>query len=108
MEDGTPLTKGIITFRNDAGQYQADIKPDGTFSPGKFKDGDGIAPGVYQIGIEVFSGSPPPVVASGSGGSPPPPPSSPIHSKYVQPSTSGLTLDTSKTKTLNLVLDPAE
>ena len=116
LADGRPLENGRVLFSNDKEQFTADIKPGGTFSPGKYKDGDGIPSGVYKI---VITGA----YAQGESASSKPSTSgmpSPeeirrlrkarvaaalIHSKYEDPNTSGLTIDTSKTKTLDLVLD---
>jgi len=111
-KDGTLIENGTVIFRSDTEQYSADIQPGGTFSPGKFKDGDGIPPGVYKIGVmnvrpkgEALPSAATPVVPLRQGES-----SSKglIHSKYGDAITSGLTLDTSKTNTLDLVLDPPE
>jgi hypothetical protein len=107
LKDGTPIDRGTVVFRNDKEQFEATIQPGGTFSPGKFKDGDGITPGVYQVYLMgVFPPPPPPMdgVVQIAGG----PPASLIHEKYKEVSTSGITFDTSKQKTLDLVLDPPE
>jgi len=112
LADGTPIETGTVIFRNDKEQFSADIQPGGTFSPGRFKDGDGITPGIYQIYLtgvtrnaapsDPYSAPAPTVQGSGSRSG------ALIHSKYEQPTSSGLSIDTSQTRTLNLVLDPAE
>jgi len=107
MADGTIIDNGTVYFQGDAGQFSADIQPDGTFSPGRLQDGDGIPPGVYQItvgGVVRYEGEfrmeglvsvfPATIPL--------------IHSRYMNPGTSGLSIDTSQTRTINLVLDPAE
>jgi hypothetical protein len=112
--DGTPIESGTIIFLGDKEQFSADIQPGGTFSPGKFADGDGITPGVYRIYLTGVgrtesrsdSGSPTSVpVLQGAQKSAA---GALIHSKYALPETSELTIDTSKSRTLNLVLDPAQ
>ena len=116
MADGTPIEAGTIIFRSDKEQFSADIQPNGTFSPGKLKDGDGITPGVYQIGVmgvrpkgadPTAAGTTPQAKkrrSTPSGDVNPPPQY--IHSRYADVTQSGLTIDTSKTQTLDLVLDP--
>jgi len=53
MDDGQPLTRGDVFFRNADGtrMYQGAIKPDGSFALGEIKDGDGIPPGSYKVWI---------------------------------------------------------
>jgi len=107
MADGTVIDHGTVYFEGDAGQFSADIQSDGTFSPGRLQDGDGIPTGVYQItvgGVVRYEGEfrmqglvsvYPTTVPL-------------IHSKYMNASTSGLSIDTSQSKKVDLVLDPAE
>ena len=103
LADGTTITKGTVVFHSDKETFQADIQPGGSFSPGKLKDGDGIPRGVYQIYLTgVLSGETPGPYDEA------PASVSLIHSRYSQPDSSGLSFDTSKSKTLDLVLDPAE
>ena len=109
LTDGTLIETGTVVFHNEKEQFQADIKPGGTFSPGKFKDGDGITPGVYRIyltGVTRNTGpsdpyATPEPMAEGTESA-----GALIHSKYLHPDSSGLSIDTSKTKTLTLELDP--
>jgi len=103
MADGTPVETGTVVFLGEKEQFSADIQPGGKFSPGKFKDGDGITPGVYKIGVRGVVRK-----EERSESSYLTPPKSLIHSKYADALTSGLTIDTTKTKTLDLVLDPTE
>jgi hypothetical protein len=51
FSDGEPLTKGEVFFGNAAGthQYYGSIKPDGSFSLGGLKDGEGIPAGKYSV-----------------------------------------------------------
>ena len=101
MADGTTVTNGTVLFVSDSAQYSANIQTNGTFSPGVDKDGEGIPPGVYQISVvgvsreETRPGESYPIQISL------------IASKYGDHRTSGISLDTSKEKTLNLELEPA-
>ena len=108
--DGTPITQGTVTFTNAQGQFSGDIQPNGTFRPGRMRDGDGIPPGHYQVFVTGVVREVP--------GTPDLDPEDPrfryatfvtiVHPRYSDPATSGLSIDTAQTKTLNLVLDPAE
>lgn len=50
---GQPLINGTISFEpEDAGrEVSGNIGPDGTYVMSTFKEGDGIAPALYRIGI---------------------------------------------------------
>ena len=108
MADGTTVEQGIVYFMSDTAEYTARIQPNGTFSPGVLKDGAGIPPGTYKIkvgGVDRMVDPP--------GGANPekglyPMPVSIIDAKYASTDTSGFTLDTSKTKTLDIVFEPAK
>ena len=100
MADGTSIESGMVNFHGETDQYRAAIT-NGTFSPGRLKDGDGIPAGVYRISVGATHEVEQP-------GSDYPVSVSLIHSKYADPSTSELSIDTSKQKTLDLVLEPAE
>ena len=79
----------------------------GEFRPGVLRDGDGIPPGVYAIsvlGVTNVEPDPDPDPYEDN----PTPSVSLIHSRYNDHRTSGLTLDTSQSRVLDLVLDPAE
>jgi len=121
-KDGTKLTEGIVRFLSESGkeEYQADIRPDGTFSPGMTKDGEPIPHGVYQIYLTGV-GLPLPPLKGEEGMRLPALTVDPamakslstevgnkIHIKYGMPDTSGLSINTRETKTLKLVLDPPE
>jgi hypothetical protein len=53
LEDGTPVTRGLVVCeRFDGGpavSAQGEIKPDGTFRLGTRKPGDGLPPGRYKV-----------------------------------------------------------
>ena len=102
-----PFT-GTVTFLSEKEQFMADIQADGTFSPGVVKDGGGIPSGVYKICITAYprgyTATPRDYTKKSQSGSSDP--GAVIHAKYASADTSGLTIDTSKTKTLDLVLDP--
>jgi len=108
MADGTTIDNGTVYFTSDKGQYSADIQSNGTFSPGITRDGEGIPPGVYQVtvgGVVRYEGETK-ILPNGTSVYPKTVPL--IAAKYGQASTSGLSLDTSKSKTLDLVLESAQ
>jgi hypothetical protein len=53
LEDGTPLSKGLIIFeRVDGGPpltARGDIQPDGSYQLSTTKPGDGVPPGKYKV-----------------------------------------------------------
>jgi len=51
FSDGELLSKGSVFFGDAAGthQYYGAIQPDGTFSLGGLKDGEGIPAGTYSV-----------------------------------------------------------
>ena len=107
MADGTAVEEGTVYFygeKND--MYTASINGC-VFRPGVVRDGDGIPPGVYSISV-VGGTKEVPNLDPNSEHYPEPNSVSLIHSKYGNQKTSGLTLDTRQSKTLDLVLDPAE
>jgi hypothetical protein len=108
MADGTTVTCGTVYFRNATAQYSADIKPNGTFSPGITKDGEAIPPGVYQVYVTGVGREEGVEKTLPDGTIEYPKMVSLIDEKYGHESTSGLSIDTSKQKKLDLVLDPAK
>lgn len=55
FSDGEMITTGYIYFSNGQTAGRSEIQPDGTYSMGMFKTGEGIPPGQYKI---YFSGGP--------------------------------------------------
>lgn len=121
LADGTPIENGRVVFSNDKDQFMANIQPGGTFSPGRLQDGDGIPSGVYKIavmGVQAKGALTSASSATPSGTAPSPQmmrqarqervKDTLIHPRYENANTSGLTIDTSKTKTINLVLEPPQ
>src|SRR5437773_3663831 len=55
FKDGTPLTGGLVLFRPVDEKLQVsargDIREDGTFILGTYKEGDGAVPGKYQVAV---------------------------------------------------------
>jgi hypothetical protein len=51
FSDGSVLDSGNVVFENEQHSFRGKIQKDGTFRLGRFKDGDGIYPGKYQIAI---------------------------------------------------------
>ncbi|MDR0326698.1 MAG: hypothetical protein LBI05_00215 [Planctomycetaceae bacterium] len=107
MADGTTIDNGTVYFNGEKDQYSADIQSDGTFSPGVTKDGGGIPPGVYKVtvsGVVAYEGE---TIVLPNGSSIYPKTVPLIDPKYGNATTSGLSIDTSKSKTLDLELEPA-
>ena len=52
FSDGSPVTRGCVSF--DSGTYSAsgDIKPDGSYVLGALKAGGGVRPGDYAIAVQ--------------------------------------------------------
>jgi hypothetical protein len=53
LDDGTPVTRGLIVFeRVDGGPAvtaRGDIRSDGTYEMSTYKTGDGVPPGKYKV-----------------------------------------------------------
>ena len=56
LEDGTPLTKGLVVFESADGNSMArgPIQSDGSFKLGSNQPGDGVRPGKYRALISGF------------------------------------------------------
>jgi hypothetical protein len=52
--DGQPYTKGYVIFTNGKDSARAKLQPDGTYKLNSLKEGDGLAPGTYQIYLSGF------------------------------------------------------
>jgi hypothetical protein len=56
LEDGTPLTKGMVIFESDQEgaivMARGEIKPDGTYELCTHRPGDGVPPGKYHVHIK--------------------------------------------------------
>jgi len=61
LEDGTPLTKGLLVFeRVDGGPpitARGNVGPDGQFTISTEKPGDGVPPGRYKVLINPMDAS---------------------------------------------------
>jgi len=101
--DGTPLTQGQVMFQKEGFVASGNIQPDGTYSAGKLKDGDGLPPGRYQVfitGTMTFGGSgeaSPTMTAR---------PLNLIDLKYTAPNTSGLTVEVNGKTTFDIPVEP--
>jgi hypothetical protein len=110
--DGTPLTTGQVMFQKEGFVASGNLRPDGTYSAGKLKDGDGLPPGRYQVfitGATTFGGAAPPPPAVSQGGPPPANIAKPvflIDPKYTVPHTSGLTVDVNGKTEFNIKVEP--
>jgi hypothetical protein len=52
FSDGEPLNTGRVVFENDQFYYYGNLRKDGTFSVGVYKDGEGIPRGKYRVAVE--------------------------------------------------------
>jgi hypothetical protein len=86
--DGQPYTKGYVVFTNEKVSARGKLQPDGTYTLRSFKDGDGLAPGKYQVS---FSGHVETIETPNG-----PLRVSDIDKKYEDPSTSGLSCEVTK------------
>lgn len=52
LDDGTPLTKGLVVFEGGGGEKpvsaRGEIQPDGSFQLSTNRPGDGVPPGSYR------------------------------------------------------------
>jgi len=87
LEDGTPITKGMIICERFEGgpavSAQGPIQPDGTYRLGTTKPGDGLPPGKYRVLINAMDLSDLPDDKKDI----------PFDSKYLNFQTSGLELE---------------
>jgi hypothetical protein len=53
LEDGKPLTKGLVVFESQGGEKpvtaRGDVQPDGTYQLGTRRPGDGAPAGRYRV-----------------------------------------------------------
>ncbi|MDR1485563.1 MAG: hypothetical protein LBT09_12160 [Planctomycetaceae bacterium] len=91
--DGTPVDRGQVVFENDKVLYYGYIKPNGSFSLGVYKDGQGIPTGKYRASVEnAIDDNDQDLVAA----------------KYRNPKTSGFEFDIAKKTTgISIVVEPA-
>jgi hypothetical protein len=58
LDDGTPLTKGLVVFeRTDGGPpitARGEVKPDGTYELSTDKPGDGVPTGKYRVLVNAL------------------------------------------------------
>ncbi|MDR1924861.1 MAG: carboxypeptidase-like regulatory domain-containing protein [Planctomycetaceae bacterium] len=52
--NGQPYTKGYVVFTNDKTSARGKLQADGTYKLDSLKDGDGLAPGKYQVFLAGF------------------------------------------------------
>jgi hypothetical protein len=87
--NGQPYTKGYVVFTNDKVQARAKLQSDGTYQLYSLKNGDGLAPGKYQVYLSGHHE----IIASSNGFLNP---VSDIDDKYANASTSGLSCEVTK------------
>jgi hypothetical protein len=55
LEDGSPLTKGMVVFENKQAEVavtaRGEVKPDGSYQLSTYKPGDGVPQGKYRVQI---------------------------------------------------------
>jgi hypothetical protein len=53
LDDGTPLTKGLVVFESTEGEppltARGDVQADGSYELSTHKPGDGVPPGKYRV-----------------------------------------------------------
>jgi len=49
--DGTSINAGMVNFASETSLSRGKIQPDGSYTVGTLKDGDGIPKGVYKVYI---------------------------------------------------------
>src|SRR5690242_12070160 len=90
LEDGTPVTKGMIVCERFEGgdpvTAQGSIQPDGTYRLGTTKPGDGLPPGKYRVLINPMDLSDVPDDQKDL----------PFDAKYLSFKTSGLELEVAR------------
>ena len=99
--DGSPLATGQVMFQSEGFIGSGNIQSNGTYSAGKFKDGDGLPPGKYQVFITGASSydeselelKPAEVTIGQRPMFKTPTPTVLISVKYMSPKSSGLTVD---------------
>jgi hypothetical protein len=95
--DGQPFTKGYVVFTNDKVSARGKLQSDGTYKLDSLKDGDGLAPGTYQVslaGHHEYMDSPNELIAV-----------SDIDEKYENASTSGLSCEVTQGGRFNFTVE---
>ena len=104
FDDGTPLDVGEVYLSNGTFMFSGSIQPDGTFSLGELKDGDGIPPGNYRVWIAGANPLPPTIdeIQAGAVAAP-----LKIPVKYTDRDQSGLTFEAKPggPKTIDIVVE---
>ncbi len=112
--DGTPITVGQVMFQRDNFVASGDIKPDGSYSAGKNKDGDGLPPGVYKVyisGATKFGEIKKPAKEAAIGQIPVfqvAPTIQMVHTKYTMPESSGLSVDVKGNTKYDITVEPPQ
>ena len=97
FQDGEPVPVGKVVFEDDQHTYFGIIQPDGKYSAGVRRDGDGIPPGKYRVAVagawaenvydgETLVSEARPLIAE----------------KWTDSKTSGLEYDIQKSMTINI------
>ena len=87
LDDGTPVTKGLVVFERAAGgepvTARGQIQADGTYELSTYKPGDGVPPGRYKVLLNSMDLSDVPDEAKNL----------PYDTKYLSLATSGLEVE---------------
>jgi hypothetical protein len=108
FSDGTTIDRGQVVFEDDAKTYLGNIRKDGSFSVGVYKDGEGIPKGKYRAAVTGVFEEPPSTPDSKQSLGIPPPPTHLVADKYRNSRTSGFEFDIQgKTTGISLVVERA-
>lgn len=106
FEDGTPLTMGEVAFQTASFIATGLIQPDGTYTLGSLKAGDGVPKGTYNVTVKAVSSPPVPPGALSDPNYKPAPAKHLIDLKFASQSTSGLTCQVDGKTTFNITVTP--
>ncbi|MDR1925414.1 MAG: hypothetical protein LBQ66_13670 [Planctomycetaceae bacterium] len=95
--DGQPYTKGYVIFTNGKESARGKLQADGTYKLDSLRDGDGLAPGNYQVYLSGFQ--------ENIGTDNEPIYQSDIDLKYDNPDTSGLSCEVKKGGKFDFVVE---
>jgi hypothetical protein len=88
--DGEPVNMGKVVFEDNEHTYFGMIQPDGQYSLGVLRDGDGIPPGKYQAAVTgVMTDDAKPLIAD----------------KWTRSKTSGLEYDIKKSMVVDIQVE---
>jgi hypothetical protein len=95
--DGQPYTKGYVIFLNGQHSARGKLQSDGTYKLDSLGNGDGLAPGKYQVYLSAFQ--------ENTGTDNEPVYVSDIDLKYEDPATSGLSCEVTPGGHYNFIVE---